>query len=416
MAAPELTPAQRYALLAARGLDSWPTILSPEQAAALQRPAHVNVEANYRRVHHEAANFEGLRIDTHGPPAPLHADVRYRVEGLLTPGYPDGACVGYNGPTLRPFVVEALTRGRIVEHAGLRIRAYRSPGWLRVDGHGDYLEPRQSRLDVLTGQTDDTVYIAVIRAFCRASEASYIHYPCRTAWRGLFAANPTPSLFWHMGGLTDEPSPPVQLPRDPAEGVLAVREHLLAGIHRRPNSCGVDGVIMAFAGGTMHCLRMGDHRVLRRTGTTTDTVLWEHTVHRYPPDPPPAEIPSWIGRILQSSLAPGPPPCPIHSTPSAPADRWLIVSGGLLSHLVGQLSDETIADALGQGTPDDLAAWLAATAARFPDDHNPTTLPEWGLVVVDTADAPGPPHTSPPQPLDPTALLAQLHELEKQRT
>lgn len=410
MAALDTTLAQRQALLAAHGLDAWPTIMDPAQAAALQQYAHVAVEAIYQQGHFETSNFEGLMLEIDAHAAGLRDGVRYRVEGLLTPGMgPDERCVGYNGPHLRPFALEAVSAGRTAHRAGLTIHAHRSPGELRSDGRGGFLEPRQSRDDVLTGQLGDTVYIACIRVMSRASEASSILYPCRTAWQGMFPDGGS-SLFWIVGGREDAPAPVVELPRDPAAGVLAVREHLLARIHRTPNGCGVDGVIMAFASGAVHCLRMGQHRVLRRVGARVDTVLWEHTMHREAPVPA-ADLPEWTRRRTLSALTPGPPPGPVHATTAGLGQRWIVVSGGLLPSLVDDPGDDEVARALAADRPDALATWLAAAAARRPDAHE---LPAWGLVVVDLG-APRPPPPAP-KPLDLGSLLGQLHALEKERT
>jgi hypothetical protein len=354
-------------------------VMTPEKAASLQRQARVSVEATYDEGHFEEPNFDCLRLDTDRLPIDLPQRVRYRVDGLLLPGMlPGTLCVGYNGADLQPSVIEALTHGRPAEHPGVRARAYRSLGCLEANGLGEYDEPRVSKIEVLTGHNDGVVYVAVIRALGRDGDVSYIHDPCRSAWWSLFAEGS--SCFWLFGPFYTEPAPCEQkLPSDPAEGVLAVREHLLRAIHRTPNQLGVEGVIMAFGEGTVACLRLGGHRVLRRTGKRLDTILWEHTLGRYPEAAggPPSELPDYSKNVSLSRLEPGPPPFPVHAAPTKLGDRWLILSGRILE----LASDEAVADALSQESPDGMAARLEAAAARFPDENR--TSPDWGLVVVD---------------------------------
>ena len=359
-------------------------VMTPEKAASLQRQARVSVEATYEEGHFEEPNFGCLRLDTDKLPIELPQGVRYRVDGLLLPGMPPGAiCVGYNGADLEPSVIEALTHGRPAEHPGIRARAYRSLGCMEANGLGEYNEPRVSKIETLTGHHDGVVYVAVIRVLGRDGHVGYVHYPCRSAWRSLFAEGS--SCFWLSGPFDPEPEPcDEKLPSDPAQGVLAVREHLLRAIHQTPNQMGIECVIMAFGEGTMACLRMGGHRVLRRTGESLDTILWEHTLWRYPGEAgePPSELPVWIKKVNLSALQPGPPPCPVHAAPTRIGDRWLIVSGSILDHD----SDEAVADALSQESPDGMAAGLEAAAARFPDEDSPGTFPDWGLVVVDVVE------------------------------
>jgi hypothetical protein len=356
-------------------------VMTPEEAASLQRRARVSVEATYEEGHFEEPNFGCLMLDTDGLPIDLPQKVRYRVDGLLLPGMlPGTLCVGYNGADLQPSIIEALTHGRPAEHPGVRARAYRSLGCMEVNGLGEYDEPRVSRIEVLTGHNDGVVYVAVIRALGRDGDVSYVHDPCRSAWWSLFAEGS--SCFWLFGPFYTEPAPyDGKLPSDPAEGVLAVREHLLRAIHRTPNQLGVEGVIMAFGEGTVACLRMGGHRVLRRTGKVLDTILWEHSLRRYPEaaGAPPSELPDWTRNVSLSRLEPGPPPCPVHAAPTKIGDRWFILSGRILEHV----SDEAVADVLRQESPGDMAAWLEAAETRFLDEDRPGTFPDWGLVVVD---------------------------------
>jgi hypothetical protein len=378
MTASIATRAEQDALLAAHQLKSWPTTLTPKEAVSFDRPEHVSVEATYREGHFEEANFEGLRLEAGDIDLPEGA--RYRVDGVLLPGLrPDPNSVGY--ARLLPFLIEALTRGRAAEHPSLRVQAYRSLGCSKASGYGDYPEPRISKLEVFTGQNNGAVYVAVVRALCRHREVSWVYEPCRSAWRGLFPEGS--SVFRIFGAFDPEPEPPSkELPSDPTEGVLAVRERLRQAIHKPPNQLAVDGVIMAFARGTMACLRMGAHRVLHRTSAALSTLLWEHTLLRYPP---PGDLSSEIlepcRNVILSVLAPGSTPSPVHSAPADVGDRWLIFSGHLLDHV----ADEAVTGALAQQSPDEMTAWLEAEAARFPQESNPEPFPDWGLVVVDVA-------------------------------
>jgi len=417
MSAPTSTDPDRDALLAAYRLDAWPTVMTPEKAACLRHPTHVNVEGTYLWGHFEEANFEGLQLDLDQSDPFLQDGVRYRIEGLLLPGLEPGQlCAGFGGATLRPFVIEAISQGSPMQIPGLRVRAYRSPGVVEGDA-----TPRVSHFDVFTGHKNGVAYVAVVRALGRSGNFPYVHSRCRRAWLDLFSEDAFSVFFSGPVGSGQEPLPPVDLPGDPAEGILAVRDRLIQRIQQPPSGVPADGVIMAFAEGAVFCLRLGDHRVLRRTSAAIDTILWEHTFLRYPPEGwPRSALPDYSSNIIASMLSPGPGKVPVHSASTGVGDRWLILSGHLHGNVIGHVSDEEFAAGLRGESPAAIVAWIEALAARIPKKNNPDEPVDWALVVMDVVPSAPEPSRSPNDPaantLDPEALLAQLHELEKNRT
>lgn len=371
------------ALLSQRGLCAQPSVLTAEQVAALNRHAHVSVEATFEHSHVEAPHFAGVQLDCDDAGTLLTPGVRYRVDGVLSPAE-KGPVLGDGGARLRPSVIEALTQGRLTDHAGTRISAYRSLGSNKSSGYGDQPEPRESKLDVLSGEQDGITYVAKIHGLCRYRELDWIQHPLRSAWRALFPSGS--SLFRLSGPIHSTPVPSDDpLPRDPEHALRTVHERLVQSIQNKLHQLGAQGVLAARSGDEMFFLRLGEARVLRQTAAAVDTVLWEHTMARYPPEGvTQPNHPPWLRNALLSGLMARSPLPPVHREPTRIGDRWLMMTGQLLRHL----SDQEVTEGLREKTPAQIADWMQQAALRA----SPSTelQPDWGLVVMEVV-----PHTQP---------------------